>query len=98
MLVFVWYALLYVHSSCAIILTRKRELVGWSAVCDCGFPDHNHLFLYTSSVYIQGTLNFSSSFFQRSYRTLPNSLKYAETESWPQRPPASNVSEHMEHA
>ena len=27
MLVFVWYALLYVHSSFAIILTRKRELV-----------------------------------------------------------------------
>ena len=27
MLVFVWYVLLYVHSSFAIILTRKRELV-----------------------------------------------------------------------
>ena len=27
MLVFVWYALLYVLSSFAIILTRKRELV-----------------------------------------------------------------------
>ena len=44
-----WYALLYVLSSFAIILTKKRELVallllalgcqsarGWSAVCDCG--------------------------------------------------------------
>ena len=27
MLVFIWYALLYDHSSFAIILTRKRELV-----------------------------------------------------------------------
>ena len=27
MLVFVWYALLYIHSSFTIILTRKRELV-----------------------------------------------------------------------
>ena len=27
MFVFVWYTLLYIHSSFAIILTRKRELV-----------------------------------------------------------------------
>ena len=27
MMVFVWYALLYVHSSSTIIFTRKRELV-----------------------------------------------------------------------
>ena len=26
---------------------NRRGVVGWSAVCDCGIPDHTHLFFNT---------------------------------------------------
>ena len=58
------YALLYVHSSFAIIYKRKRKLVAllyckcfvnvprgamcWTALCDCGISDHTHLFFYSN--------------------------------------------------
>ena len=30
---------------CKYYVTLPRGVVGWSAVCDCGFPDHTHLLL-----------------------------------------------------
>ena len=52
MLVFVWYALLYVHSSFAIILTRKKELFALLLLSLGRLVTENALWLFLTVLWV----------------------------------------------